>query len=214
MLNDTDQPISSVDDVIAYLFEALRNMRDYPLEDEFQEGYERAYNDVMYHLIAQGRCPPADIFIVLPQDAMGDAVLDDIKADMPGIQVRPWDFALDAPREKKPRIGSSHSRLIDYMTKRDAGTVSLSAVQHDLQLISVKKLRETLNNEEPKSSDSSAGSQGCLWERASANRIPATGSAQGSSSGMIPFLRAQFRTPWRQVSHLLMVAAEMHTVPG
>jgi hypothetical protein len=101
------------------------------------------------HVIdAEGRCPPADIFIVLPKDAMGDAILDDIKADMPGINVRPWDFALDTPKEKKPRIGSSHSRLIYYMSKRDAGTVSLSAVQHDLQLSSVKKLRETLNNGE------------------------------------------------------------------
>jgi hypothetical protein len=101
------------------------------------------------HVIdAEGRCPSADIFIVLPQDTMGDAVLDDIKADMPGINVRPWDFALDALKEKKPRIGSSHSRLIDYMSKRSAGTVSLSAVQHDLQLSSVKKLRETLNNGE------------------------------------------------------------------
>jgi hypothetical protein len=101
------------------------------------------------HVIdAEGRCPQADIFIVLPQDTMGDAVLDDIKADMPGINVRPWDFAMDAPKEKMPRIGSSHSRLIDYMSKRGAGTVSLSAVQHDLQLSSVKKLRETLNNGE------------------------------------------------------------------
>jgi hypothetical protein len=101
------------------------------------------------HVIdAEGHCPPADIFIVLPQDSMGDAVLDDIKADMPGINVRPWDFAMDAPKEKKPRIGSSHSRLIDYMSKRGAGTVSLSTVQHDLQLSSVKKLRETLNNGE------------------------------------------------------------------
>jgi hypothetical protein len=95
----------------------------------------------------EGRCPPADIFIVLPQDALGDAVLDDINADMPGIKVEPWDFALDPPKEKKPRIGTSHSRLIDYMSKRGAGTtVSLSTVQRDLQLSSVKKLRETLNN--------------------------------------------------------------------
>jgi hypothetical protein len=101
------------------------------------------------HVIdAEGRCPPADIFIVLPEDAMGDAVLDDIKADMPGINVKPWDFALDPAKEKKPRTGSSHSRLIDYMSKRGAGTVSLSTVQHDLQLSSVKKLRETLNNGE------------------------------------------------------------------
>ncbi|MEY9405311.1 hypothetical protein ABIF65_011575 [Bradyrhizobium japonicum] len=47
------------------------------------------------HVIdAEGNCPPADIFIVLPQDAMGEAVLDAIKADMPGIAVRQWDFEL------------------------------------------------------------------------------------------------------------------------
>lgn len=115
------------------------------------------YSLVLYHLQphllptrhdAEGHCPPADIFIVLPQDAMGDAVLDDIKADMPGINVTPWDFALDPAKEKKPRGGSSHTRLIDYMSKLKAGMVSLSIVQHDLHLSSVKKLRETLNNDE------------------------------------------------------------------
>jgi hypothetical protein len=101
------------------------------------------------HVIdAEGHCPPADVFIVLPQDAMGDAVLDDIKADMPGIDLKPWDFALDPAKERKPRVGSSHVRLIDYVDKLPSGTVSLSTIQHDLQLTSVKKLRETLNNSE------------------------------------------------------------------
>jgi hypothetical protein len=101
------------------------------------------------HVIdAEGNCPPADIFIVLPKDTMGDAVLDDIKADMPGIRVTGWDFSLDAPKEKKPRVGSTHHRLIDYMSKQPAGPVSLSTIQRDLQLTSVKKLRETLNNSE------------------------------------------------------------------
>ncbi|UFX44446.1 hypothetical protein HAP47_0036570 [Bradyrhizobium sp. 41S5] len=99
------------------------------------------------HVIdAEGHCPPADIFIVLPPDALGEAVLDNIKADMPGIDVKPWDFALDPAKEKKPRAGSSHSRLIEYMSRLGPGTVSLSTIQHDLQLHSVKKLRETLND--------------------------------------------------------------------
>jgi len=99
------------------------------------------------HVIdAEGHCPPADIFIVLPKDALGDAVLDAIKADMPEIRVVDWDFSLDAPKEKKPRIGSTHHRLINYMAKQPGGAVSLSTVQRDLQLTSVKKLRETLNN--------------------------------------------------------------------
>lgn len=97
------------------------------------------------HLIdAEGNCPPADIFIVLPQDAMGEAVLDAIKADMPGIAVRQWDFELDAPKGKRPRE-SSHTRLIAYMEEQPAGTVSLTEIQHSLKLTSLKKLRETLN---------------------------------------------------------------------
>lgn len=99
------------------------------------------------HVIdAEGHCPTADIFIVLPEDNTGDAILDDIKADMPGLDVRQWDFRLDPVRDKKPRIGSSHARVIDYMEKQPAGAVSLSDIQHDLRLTSVKKLREALNN--------------------------------------------------------------------
>jgi hypothetical protein len=30
-------------------------MRTYPLEDDFQVGYERAFNDVMYHLLASSQ---------------------------------------------------------------------------------------------------------------------------------------------------------------
>lgn len=101
------------------------------------------------HVIdAEGHCPPADIFIVLPQDAMGDAILEDIKVDMPGIVVKPWDFSLDPAKEKRPRAGSSHVRLIEYMRNATVGAVSLSIIQHALQLSSVKKLRETLNNGE------------------------------------------------------------------
>lgn len=98
------------------------------------------------HVIdAESHCPNANIFIVLPQDAVGDAILDDIKVDMPGIGVKQWDFALDAAEVKKPRTGSSHVRLIDYMARQSAGTVSLTDIQHSLKLTSLKKLRETLN---------------------------------------------------------------------
>ncbi len=101
------------------------------------------------HVIdGEGHCPPADIFIALPQDTVGEAILDDIKLDMPGIEVMHWDFALDPVKEKKPRAGSSHVRLIEYMAKLPVGTVSLSTVQHALQVRSVKKLREALNDRE------------------------------------------------------------------
>jgi hypothetical protein len=52
MIDHTNNSISTVEDVIAYLHNALSSMRTYPLEDDFQEGYERAFNDVMYHLLS------------------------------------------------------------------------------------------------------------------------------------------------------------------
>jgi hypothetical protein len=60
MANNTDQQIATVDDVIAYLYDALRNMRDSPLEGDFEEGYERAFNNVMYHLLACKTDPGPD----------------------------------------------------------------------------------------------------------------------------------------------------------
>jgi hypothetical protein len=97
---------------------------------------------------AEGNCPPADIYIMLPQDSLGDAILDDIRADMPGLQVVPWDFELDGPTVRKPRAGTSHAKLIDYMANQPCGPVSLSSIQRHFGLTKsgLKKLRETLNN--------------------------------------------------------------------
>lgn len=96
----------------------------------------------------EGRCPAADIFIVLPQDEVGDAILDAIKLDMPGINVKPWEFELDAPKGRRPRNGSSHVRVIEYMADHAAGPVPLSELQSALQLRSLKKIREALNDSE------------------------------------------------------------------
>lgn len=97
---------------------------------------------------AEGNCPPADIYILLPPDSLGDAILDDIRADMPCLTVVPWDFELDAPKARKPRAGSSHAKLIEYMEHQPSGPVSLSSIQKHLGLAEsgLKKLRETLNN--------------------------------------------------------------------
>jgi hypothetical protein len=98
---------------------------------------------------AEGNCPPADIYTLLPRDSLGDAILDDIRADMPGLQVVPWDFEMDGPTVRKPRAGTSHAKLIDYMANHPCGPVSLSSIQSHFGLTKsgLKKLRETLNNE-------------------------------------------------------------------
>jgi hypothetical protein len=99
---------------------------------------------------AQGRCPPADIYLVLPQDKTGDAIHQAILADMPNIRVVPWAFELDGPTVRKVRKGSSHDALLSYMAGRLPGETAMSNVQRELGLetLKLKKLKAVLSDPE------------------------------------------------------------------
>jgi hypothetical protein len=96
----------------------------------------------------EGNCPPADVFLLLPQDKVGDAILEDIKADMPRLNIEPWDFELDGPKTKTFR--GTHARLVEYMAGQPPGQIPLSVIQEALEIgpSTLKKLRETLNKKE------------------------------------------------------------------
>jgi len=96
---------------------------------------------------AQGRCPPADIYIVLPKDKTGDAVLQDILADMPNIHVLPWAFELDGAKVRKARTGTSHAALLALMSNRLPGETAMPHIQRELGLApsKLKKLKEALS---------------------------------------------------------------------
>jgi hypothetical protein len=83
---------------------------------------------------AEGRSPSADVYIVLPNDKIGDAVLQDILADMPGLNVVDWQFQLDGPKVRRPRTGTSHEALITFMSNRLPGETSMSHIQRELGL--------------------------------------------------------------------------------
>lgn len=97
-----------------------------------------------------GRCPEANIYIVLPKDVDGDAILTNIRADMPGLKVVEWSFEMDGPKVKRPRKGSSHEALIAFMGERLPGKTPLSLIRRELSLsdTGLKKLRETLGDKE------------------------------------------------------------------
>jgi hypothetical protein len=96
---------------------------------------------------AEGRCPPADIFIVLPKDKTGDAILQDIRSDMPGLNVVAWDFELDGLKARSPRKGTSHEALIAFMATRPPGETAMSTVKSALDLSpkKLKNLKEALS---------------------------------------------------------------------
>jgi hypothetical protein len=70
---------------------------------------------------AFGRSPLADIFIVLPNDKTGDAILQDIQADMPGLVIVDWSFELDGAKVRRPRKGTSHTALLSLMSNKLPG---------------------------------------------------------------------------------------------
>lgn len=49
----------------------------------------------------EGNCPEADVFLLLPPDAEGDAILAGIVDLMKGIDVQPWTLTTYAPTAKK-----------------------------------------------------------------------------------------------------------------
>jgi hypothetical protein len=51
MLNTPNQTHTTVQDVIEYLDDLLCKMSNLPLENDFELGHERAFNDVMHHLL-------------------------------------------------------------------------------------------------------------------------------------------------------------------
>ena len=81
--------------------------------------------------VAEGRCPSADIFIVLPRVETGDAILEDIKADMPDLNVVNWRFDLDGPRVRRDK-GTVHEALITLMDNRLTGETPISFIRREL----------------------------------------------------------------------------------
>ncbi len=81
----------------------------------------------------EGRGPSADIFIVLPRVETGDAFLEDIKADIPVLNVVDWKFDLDdGPRVRKDRKGTVHEALITLMDNQLTGATPISFIRREL----------------------------------------------------------------------------------
>jgi hypothetical protein len=83
---------------------------------------------------ATGRCAKADVYIVLPKDWRGDAILRDIHVNMPGIKEVEWAFEPDGPKVYAPRSNSAAQAVVEMMRTRGAGPTPLSYVKTQLSL--------------------------------------------------------------------------------
>lgn len=85
-----------------------------------------------------GNCPSTDVFVLLPNGRAGEAILNAIQSEMPGIAIAEWEFELDdaAKRETKVRRGSSHEAIISYMKSQPPGEIDVRAIREELQVSS------------------------------------------------------------------------------
>jgi uncharacterized protein with HEPN domain len=88
---------------------------------------------------AEGNCPTADIYIVLPEGSQGEAILRNIHQEMPGVCVKPWNYKLDGPKADV-RKASYHRPLVSFMTQRLPGETSIKEVVMELGLTRYDKL--------------------------------------------------------------------------
>jgi hypothetical protein len=98
----------------------------------------------------QGRCPVADVYILLPKRWQGDAILGDIQGNMPGINVVPWDYEPDGPKVYAPRSSSATAGIISLMRQQAAGMTPFPFIQQQLSLSStrIRRIKEQLRNGE------------------------------------------------------------------
>ncbi len=96
----------------------------------------------------QGRCPKADVYLLLPKNWQGDAILDDIQDNMPGINIVPWDFEPDGPKVYAPRSSSAHAAILSLMHGRGAGLTPFPLIQRELSLTKkqISRVKEQLLN--------------------------------------------------------------------
>lgn len=87
-----------------------------------------------------GDCPPADVYLILPDSREGTEMLEDIKTEMPDIEIVPWDFELDGD-EVNVRRKEGYEPVIAFMRNRPEGITPLSVVKHELGWTS-EKMRE------------------------------------------------------------------------
>jgi hypothetical protein len=94
----------------------------------------------------KGNCKPCEIFLVLKEGNEGDAILEGIRKEMPGIVTQPWDFNIDGARATI-RKGSSHDALVTFMENAPAyGEWPMTWLERELSLSKegAKSLRAVL----------------------------------------------------------------------
>ncbi len=94
---------------------------------------------------AEGNCPTADIYLLLPEGASADDILSGILKEMPGIQVRQWRYE---HARKKPKRSNYAIALTTLIRGMPPGRMAVTEVKRDLGISSTtfERLAKTLKD--------------------------------------------------------------------
>lgn len=81
---------------------------------------------------ARGNCPKADVFLLLPDGATGEAVLEGVLKQMPGIEYKAWDFSGARRKAQRPRRSNHEAALVQYIKTMLPGRVAVSSLKREL----------------------------------------------------------------------------------
>jgi hypothetical protein len=114
------------------------NVRQVMQERQLAVSIIQAINRVQCRKVIdeQGNCAPTDVFVVLPRDQKGEAILQAIASEMPEVVVVDWNFDLDEKMSREPQVrrGSSHEAIISYMRNQSAGEFDVKTIKKDLDI--------------------------------------------------------------------------------
>jgi len=69
---------------------------------------------------------------MLPRNGTGNAILQGIKKEMPGVKVEDWQFTKQDVKKKRIRRSNHEEALIRYLQNMDTGRQSRSRIKREL----------------------------------------------------------------------------------
>jgi hypothetical protein len=115
-------------------FKRFEDVRQALEEGQLTVSIVQAINRVRSRRVVdvEGNCSPVDVYIMLPWDKTGDAVLAGIKAEMPGIKVAEWDFNFGTKAASRGPKANTPEALIRFMGNRLPGEASATELKKAL----------------------------------------------------------------------------------
>lgn len=96
----------------------------------------------------KGNCLPSTVYLLIPENEHGRAIVKGIHNEMPGIVEKVWTYK-DSLSRKKPRKSDSDLALVSFAKQAQRGRYAIShvATSIDMSLRTVRTLTEKLKDE-------------------------------------------------------------------